>query len=176
MQQLGVAAPLENHDADTGLLSARGFERAVDAELSRAARHEIPIALVLMEVPGDDRASDRVIAAAVADTLARAVRAEDRVGRLDRLRFAVLATETENGDALAERLSSHVTKGLRAIIGDGTPPAIAAVDCQFDEMSRQDLLAEAEKRLAVAILAADDVAFPPARAQGGVVQQFPRAS
>jgi GGDEF domain-containing protein len=170
-----VTAPQENYDPETGLLSMRGFEQAVQAELSRAARHEVPLSLVYLEVTCDGRTSDRWVAAAVAEALVGAVRAEDRLARLAKRRFAVIATETEAGGVLAQRLSDHVSNHLRALGAEAPAVAVASVDCQYDEMSMEELLAEGEKKLAVAILAADDIAFPPAP-NGGVAAGYRRAS
>jgi hypothetical protein len=37
---------------------------------------------------------------------------------------------------------------------------VGAIDCQFDELTRQELLREAERSLAAAILSGAGVAFP----------------
>ena len=39
---------------------------------------------------------------------------------------------------------------------------VASVDCQFDEMSRAELLEQAERQLAVAILQGQGIPYPPA--------------
>jgi hypothetical protein len=65
----------QDRDPETGLLSNAGLERALDAELSRAARHELPLSLVLLEITarsGQDlgEARTREIARAAAAALA----------------------------------------------------------------------------------------------------------
>jgi hypothetical protein len=52
--------------------------------------------------------------------------------------------------------------------------AIASVECQYDEMSGPDLIAEAERELAVAILEQQDIPFPPPGATRAVDDR-PRA-
>jgi GGDEF domain-containing protein len=155
----------ESYDAETGLLSPSGLEQAVESELARASRHEIPVSLVYMEVSAAagvvaDPAAVRRLAARVAEALLGAVRAEDRVARLATLRFAVLAAETGDSRALAGRLEQHVDRHLGALSGD-TTLAVAAVDCQFDEMSREQLMVETERQLAATILRERDITFPP---------------
>jgi GGDEF domain-containing protein len=103
------------------------------------------------------------LATKVAEALLGCVRAEDRIARIDELRFAVLATEAGESDTLAARLSNHVRKHLRTLGAEGKRLAVvvASVDCQYDEMSKQELLLETEKDLAVAILESEDIPFPP---------------
>jgi GGDEF domain-containing protein len=135
----------------TGLLSAVGMERALDAELSRSARHEIPLSLVYLELslPRHDAQSgvDRHLLSRVAEALLGSVRAEDRVARVGELRFAVLAAEGEDGETLARRLREHVRRSLRGGAAGQASIAVAAVDCQFDEMTHEQLIAAVEREL-----------------------------
>jgi GGDEF domain-containing protein len=160
-----MTAPEENYDPETGLLSAAGMDQALDAELSRAARHEIGLSLVYLEVSpvqrGEEAAAGRRLLARVAEALLGSVRAEDRVARVGELRFAVLATEAGDGEMLAKRLGEHVRKHLTAGNGTGATVAVAAVDCHFDEMTRQQLVGEAEQELAAAILGENGIQIPP---------------
>jgi GGDEF domain-containing protein len=153
-----LTGPQENYDPETGLLSAVGMDHAIDAELSRAARHEIPLALVYLEVSSPRRnegaSADRHLLARVAEALLGSVRAEDRVGRIGEFRFAVLATEGGNGEKLARRLGEHVRRHLGKSNGGETAIIVAAVDCQFDEMTHEQLVAQVEQELAAALLAA----------------------
>jgi GGDEF domain-containing protein len=148
-----LMAPEENYDAETGLLSPRGLESAIDTELSRAARHELPIALIYIDVLGAQSANApniRRIAAAAAEALLGVVRAEDRVARIGELRFAVLATEAGDGRSLANRLGEHVGRHISRIGDDATGLLVTAgaADCQYDEMTRAELVREAERQVA----------------------------
>jgi GGDEF domain-containing protein len=160
-----LTGPEENHDPETGLLSAAGMEHALDCELSRAARHEFPVSLVYLEVLSVDRDEDAPadchLLAGVVEALLASVRAEDRVARMRVLRFAVLATEGGNSETLARRLRDNVRRRLNA--HDGREPAVvvAAVDCQFDEMTREQLVDQVEQGLAAAILGASGIPIPP---------------
>jgi GGDEF domain-containing protein len=155
-----LTGPEEKHDPETGLLSGAGMEHALDRELSRAARHEFPVSLVYLEIL-EDAPADGHLLAGVAEALLASVRAEDRVARMSELRFAVLATEGANSETLARRLRDNVSRRLNA--HDGRKPAVvvAAVDCQFDEMTREQLTGQAEQALAAAILGETGIAIPP---------------
>lgn len=160
-----LTGPQEYYDPETGLLSAVGMDHALDAELSRAARHEFPISLVYLELSpahrDEDGNPDRYVLARVAEALLGSVRAEDRLARIGELRFAVLATEGGSGETLALRLGKHVRKHLRGSTGDETAITVAAVDCQFDEMTREQLVGQVEQQLAAAILGESGIPIPP---------------
>jgi GGDEF domain-containing protein len=146
-----VTAPHENYDATTGLLSTVGLERALDAELARAGRHEIPLSLVYLEVSlaqhDAQRSVDPKVVSRVAEAILASVRAEDRVARIGELRFAVLAVEGDDGETLVRRLREHVRRRLRGGAGQQAAIAVAALDCQFDEMTRTQLMAQVEREL-----------------------------
>jgi diguanylate cyclase (GGDEF)-like protein len=156
----------ENGDPDTGFLDAAELEEILDGELSRAARHELPVALVMIEVSADRArlADDEVshIARQVAATIEDRIRGEDHAARLGPLRFAVLAVETADSETIATDLAAHVRHALIHSSREGNPltVSVGAIDCQYDELSRQELLREAERSLAAAILAGAGVAFP----------------
>jgi GGDEF domain-containing protein len=149
----------EHGDPETGFLDAAGLEEVLDAELSRAARHELPIALVMLEVSaGRSRMSGVELsrtAQAVANAIEGRIRGEDHAARLGPLRFAVLAVETPDSETVATDLAAHVRHALGVTLENGSALSVAtgAIDCQFDELSRQELLREAENSLAAAILA-----------------------
>jgi diguanylate cyclase (GGDEF)-like protein len=83
-----------------GVLEGPGFEKLLDREVSRAARHSRPLSVVLLEVtptgtPGTGpQAADERVVGAVAGALLDRIRTEDHAGHLGGLRFAVLAPET----------------------------------------------------------------------------------
>jgi diguanylate cyclase (GGDEF)-like protein len=155
----------DNGDAEASFLDASGLEKVLDAELSRAARHELPISLVMLEVSaGRASLSDSEVsgvARVVAATIEERIRKEDHAARLGPLRFAVIAVETGNSDTIATDLAAHVRHAVSRSSSDvPLTVSVGAVDCQFDELPRQELLREAERSLAAAILSGAGVAFP----------------
>jgi diguanylate cyclase (GGDEF)-like protein len=168
-------SPYVERDPETGLLTEAALERVLDGELSRAARHELPISVVLLEISGHlqhngERESASTVARKVADVIESRIRKEDRAARLDRLKFAVIAVETADSAAIANDLAEHVRKSLLSngnASSDDLTVAVGAVDCQFDELSRENLLEAAERALAKAMLEGHRVSLPspPAFAQ-----------
>jgi hypothetical protein len=78
----------------------------------------------------------------------------------------VLAVETGDSETIAADLAAHVRHTVTRSPGYGVDltVAVGAIDCQFDELTRQELLREAERSLAAAILSSAGLAFPPADA------------
>jgi diguanylate cyclase (GGDEF)-like protein len=156
----------EDGDPETGFLDAAGLDEILEGELSRAARHELPVALVMLEVSTNrERLSgDEVslIAKEVSATIEGRIRGEDHAARLGPLRFAVLAVETGDSATIASDLAAHVRHTLTRSPGHGKnlTVSVGAIDCQFDELTRQELLREVERSLAAAILSGAGVAFP----------------
>jgi GGDEF domain-containing protein len=151
-----LSAPHQSYDLEVGLLDADGLAGTLEAELARAARHELPLTLVLLEVSGTGLHEggdlrERVVHA-VAEVLRERTRAEDWAARLGPLRFAVVAVETAESEAVAENLTDHVRKTLARLgpEGHGLFVAAGAVDCQYDELSGEELLREASRALSAA--------------------------
>lgn len=156
-----VTVPHDRTSDEVALLDAQGLANTLDSELARAARHELPLTLCLLEVcglpiGGNTTLTARVQRAAKA-ALRERIRKEDRAAQLAPLKFAVVAVETAEGEAFADSLAEHVTKWLTRIGTEASRlfVATAAVDCQYDELSREELIEEAEK----ALLAASHTAF-----------------
>jgi phosphotransacetylase len=149
-----LTASPESHDPAGVFLDADGFNTTLEAELARAARHELSLALVLLEVSGPGLSGDFRfrVESAVVKGLRERVRAEDRAARLAPLKFAILAVETDETDALVAGLTEHVKRSLAQLGPEtgGLFVAAAAVDCQYDEVTRQELLQEADRALAAA--------------------------
>ena len=148
-----MTASHENHEV--AFLDADGLDATLEAELARAARHELPLAVVLLEVsgPGLSGADFRArVEAAIVAGLHKRVRAEDRAARLGPLKFAVIGVETDESEALAAGLADHVKRSLTRLGPEGGQLLVAtgAVDCQFDEVTRAELLEEADRALAAA--------------------------
>jgi GGDEF domain-containing protein len=179
---MGAPAP-ENHDSETGLLTAQGLDRVLDSELSRAARHEQPLSLVFLEISARTRAhvSEQhvgPIARAAAAAVRERIRNEDSAARVGQLRFAVLAVETGESGTLAAGLTEHVRAALRDLGVEGNSLSVRAggVDLQYDELSRQELLREAERALSAAGMTGGDVAFPSPRRSSAASINGPKAA
>lgn len=156
-------------DSQTGLLSVRGLDQALDAELSRAARHAQPLALLYFEVYGSELASagkekSRRVSTTLARTLLGRIRTEDRAARLDRFKYAVLAPETgESGAAsIADDVTDQIRKRMLTLGYHQESFSVASgwADCQYDEVPKGELMRNAEAALAAAILGNEGISFP----------------
>lgn len=147
---------------DGGLLDAGGFDKMLDRELSRAARHERPLSVVLLEVSGahdsnsrPDANDPRVVASAARSLLER-VRVEDSACHLGGLRFGVVAPETPAAGAASftETASEVIRSGIESL---GYSPAsfdVAAGWANYPHHadSRDGLVSAAEHNLEAAAL------------------------
>jgi diguanylate cyclase (GGDEF)-like protein len=117
-----LAVPLLREEASkdpkTGLLNARGLERAAEQELQRALRFGRPVSLILCDVDGlrainnahGHLAGDAALAA-VADTLCTELRDYDLCGRFGGDEFVVVLPETgpEEAAEVAQRLDAAIS-------------------------------------------------------------------
>jgi len=144
-------------DALTDVLSRRALMDRIDHAVARCATE--PVALFFVDIDGfkgvndalGHRAGD-VVLAAVATALARAVRAEDMVGRFGGDEFIVLARLADRAAAAA--LAAHLLDAVRrapcgthigASIGYALAPADA--DTSFELVRQADDAMYAAKRL-----------------------------
>jgi GGDEF domain-containing protein len=159
----------EIYDLETGALSANGLAQTLDVELARSVRHARPLSVIELAVAGpafeqtDDETSRRV-ATAIARTLVGRIRGEDRAARLGRLKFAVVALETDESGAavLAGGLAKKVRSRLLSLgyEGDTFTVAVGWADYHLTNGSKQALLAQADSSLASAIPVSDGIALP----------------
>jgi diguanylate cyclase (GGDEF)-like protein len=142
-------------DQLTGTDGPRFWDRILTNELSRARRYSRPVTIVLVELSGLDRfaglwgveVAGRIFVA-TARTLAVEVRSSDHIARVDRTRFAILLTETDEIAAInfVERARAACEASLdtaagSARIGFGWASPSASIDLP-------DALDIAERRLA----------------------------
>jgi hypothetical protein len=144
---------------DGGLLEAGGFEKMLDRELSRAARHNRPLAVVELEVVGPAAsAAAKRIEPAVAGAVLERLRAEDTAGHLGGLRFAVLAPEADAAGAerVAGNVADVVRSRLEALATDPGEFEIAVGWSAYpgDADSRPGLLSQAQNNLEAAVVRA----------------------
>jgi diguanylate cyclase (GGDEF)-like protein len=114
ISQLQVTA---STDSLTGLLNRRAFESAFDREVERAARAELPVALVLFDIDWFKQVNDRLGHAAgdralrrFATLLEREGRSADVLARIGGEEFAVVlfGVEEDGARAFAERVLNVV--------------------------------------------------------------------
>jgi diguanylate cyclase (GGDEF)-like protein len=104
-------------DTKTGLLNSSTWEREAEAEVTRAVRMNIPLAVALVDIDHfkvvndtyGHLAGDKALRA-VTDALQSQLRGYDLAGRFGGEEFAILLAQARELDALnvAERLRSHV--------------------------------------------------------------------
>jgi diguanylate cyclase (GGDEF)-like protein/putative nucleotidyltransferase with HDIG domain len=133
-------------DPLTRLANHRAFHERLREELSRALRHERPLALALLDVDHFKSINDSLghergdaVLAAVAATLSDVARAEDVLARLGGDEFALLMPDTTEEQALAavERARSAIA----AIeLGDGLRVTVSAGICGLEHACDPDTL------------------------------------
>jgi diguanylate cyclase (GGDEF)-like protein len=147
-------------DPSTGLESPTAWRRAVDDEVVRLARYHRPATVMLIELDGFERLTERLgepagarLVLATARTLHAQARAADRCARFGRARFAILMPETDEIEAInfGERVRSECDRWLEAgevamrlALGwatldpdQGSGPAILAAEHRLDAERRQ---------------------------------------
>ena len=150
-------------DTKTGLLNASTWEREATAEIARAVRTGVPLALALVDIDHFKSVNDThghlvgdKALRAVTDALRSQLRAYDLAGRFGGEEFAILLPHAREADALnvAERLRVHIA-GLSIPIRDNDESGpyvkvtisvgVAALDGASRELN--DMLAAADAAL-----------------------------
>jgi diguanylate cyclase (GGDEF)-like protein len=150
-------------DPKTGLLNASTWEREATAEIARAVRTGIPLALALVDIDHFKSVNDThghlvgdKALRAVTDALRSQLRAYDLAGRFGGEEFAILLPHAREADAhtVAERLRLHIA-GLSIPIRDNSESGpyvkvtisvgVAALDSASRELN--DMLAAADAAL-----------------------------
>jgi GGDEF domain-containing protein len=139
---------------DGGILDGRGFDTMVDRELSRAARHRRPLAIVEVEVLGTPATEKSRIERAVTSAVLDRLRSGDSAGHVGGLRFAVVAPEADaQGVAsVAGNFAEVVREKIESLGFEPTEFQIAAGWAQYpnDGDSRPGLLSQAQNNLEAA--------------------------
>ncbi len=157
-------------DARTGLLNAAAWQDDAAAEISRAVRARLPLAMVLLDIDHFKAVNDTYghlagdqVLRAVAGIITSQLRGYDIAGRYGGEEFAVVLPHTQPGQArrIAERLRVAVAAAhLPAGAGDG-PPARVRITVSAGVAS----LADCGPGLH-ALIAAADAALYDAKAAG----------
>jgi diguanylate cyclase (GGDEF)-like protein len=147
-------------DTKTGLLNASTWEREAVAEIARAVRTGIPLALALVDIDHFKAVNDTYghlvgdkALRAVTDALQSQLRSYDLAGRFGGEEFVVLLPHAREVDtpAVAERLRAHIA-AMSIPVDDGRPDGpcvrltisvgVASLDGESRELT--DLLAAAD--------------------------------
>jgi diguanylate cyclase (GGDEF)-like protein len=150
-------------DTKTGLLNASTWEREATAEMARAVRTGIPLALALVDIDHFKSVNDThghlvgdKALRAVTDALRSQLRAYDLAGRFGGEEFAILLPHAREADAhtVAERLRVHIASlSIPIRDNDESGPyvkvtisvGVAALDSASRELN--DMLAAADAAL-----------------------------
>ena len=140
-------------DAKTGLLTAAAFSQRTAHELSRAARDQTTIAVLMIDVDNFKRVNDRyghlvgdAVLGDIARNLAAALRAYDVLARFGGDEFVALLPNTTPPDALAvarrlgtSGLTDRLEDEITISIGIATSPGSSSTTTQLLEAADQAL-------------------------------------
>jgi diguanylate cyclase (GGDEF)-like protein len=166
-----VAAVLENarlfesatYEGLTGLLRREAILERLDAELERALRYGRPLAVAIADLDHFKRVNDQLGHLAgdallrwIAQVLAGALRATDRVGRYGGEEFLLVLPETtlEGAFGVAEKIRLRI-QGMNVAREDGSPSdltasvsiGLAVLEEGGSRVTGRDLIAVADRRL-----------------------------
>lgn len=160
-------AQLARIDPLTGLVNRRGFEERLRQEMGRAARHQGPLSLLIVDVDGLKRVNDEygheagdAALQSVAVAIRSGIREIDLGARLGGDEFGVLAPQTDEKSAvvLAERLRALLAKSINLLPARTTTVSIGIASLT----PRAD-----EKPLPVSLIRIADRALYQAKRAGG---------
>lgn len=151
-------------DAKTGMLNAVAWEQLAKRELSRAAREDYPVALLIIDVDRFKLVNDRyghlvgdTVLRAIGRSLGASMREYDTVGRFGGEEFVAVLPEADEAAALivAERVRSHVNElrvsdlveGLEPVEDDLLAVSIGVACVPADGRELPELLHAADRAL-----------------------------
>lgn len=148
-------------DALSGLFNRRYFHVRLEEELQRSRRHEIPLALLMMDIDDFKAVNDQhghlagdTVIKATADIVRRAVRVFDVCTRFGGEEFAVImpASSQDSALAVAERIRARVAAYRPAERPDGDIRISVSIGLALSEpgMTASDLISRADEALYVA--------------------------
>ncbi len=157
-------------DAKTGLLNAAAWEREATAEVARAVRTGLPLAVALLDLDRFKKINDTYghllgdeVLRQIAGTMTGVLRDYDLAGRFGGEEFVMLLPQTRAVDAfrIAERVRAHISQ-LPIYAGGGgnserVPVTVSIGVAALDAGSRREL---------TELLAAADAALYRAKASG----------
>lgn len=148
-----------DRDYLTGLANRRRFRKALEQEVERWRRYDIPCALLLLDIDNMKRvndtyghpAGDRAIRA-VAEVLAEFSRDNDTAARLGGEEFALLLAGVGSDKALAaaERVRVAVAERHVEEVGGGVTVSIGAASCPDYARTERELFGTSDAALYLA--------------------------
>ena len=142
-------------DALTGLPNRRMLTAVADYEIARHRRARTRFVAVMLDLDGFKLVNDRYghaagddMLRAVADALTGALRSQDTVARLGGDEFCVIAPETDNPRALAEKINEAVGEAVRGY--DSLHTSLGVAVFPDDGKDIDSLLEVADQRLLAA--------------------------
>ena len=142
-------------DAPTDLLNKRAFHDVLDGEFERARRHDLPLALAVVEIDGlaafDERGAKSEVLERVGELARSLSRDTDGAARIapERLAFVLPHTDREGGLAVSERLLNALV-ALFEREGLDLPVSIGLATFPTDAGSAEALLHAASQAVAAA--------------------------
>jgi diguanylate cyclase (GGDEF)-like protein len=153
---VGTLADAASRDALTGVLNRAGFQGHADAEMARARRYELPLAVVLVDLDHfkavndtfGHRGGDRALAA-FADLCGAHTRPDDRIARVGGEEFVLLLPYTDKAGAvaIAERLRQAMHAHLATPDGKPITASFGVAAHPHDGSDVEMLLANADRAL-----------------------------
>jgi diguanylate cyclase (GGDEF)-like protein len=145
-----------DRDYLTGLANRRRFRKALEQEVERWRRYNVPCALLLLDIDHMKRvndtyghpAGDRVIRS-VAEVLAELSRDNDTAARLGGEEFALLLAGVGSDKALAaaERVRQTVAARRLEEVGGGVTVSIGAASCPDNARTERELFGTSDAAL-----------------------------
>lgn len=139
----------------TGLANRRRFERQLEREVARTARHERPFSLVLLDLDDFKQVNDThgheagdVAIQSLARVLQQGTRGIDLAARVGGEEFAVILTETNLAGAaeVAERLRLTLKATEIPVIGH-IAASFGVAECPSQGLTARELVASADAAL-----------------------------
>jgi two-component system cell cycle response regulator len=155
---MSEARRLAATDALTGLMNRRAFIEAMDRERSRAARHTLPLSILMLDVDHFKKVNDSyghdggdAVLRGIATVLARIARKSDFVARWGGEEFIVALVQTADtgGRIAAERVRRGIAE-TEFILPTGTAihaTASVGLASAGASMSLEELISRADKAL-----------------------------
>jgi diguanylate cyclase (GGDEF)-like protein len=145
-----------DRDYLTGLANRRRFRKALEQEVERWRRYNVPCALLLLDIDHMKRvndtyghpAGDRVIRS-VADVLAELSRDNDTAARLGGEEFALLLAGAGSDKALAaaERVRLNVAARRVEEVGGGVTVSVGVASCPDNARTERELFGTSDAAL-----------------------------
>jgi diguanylate cyclase (GGDEF)-like protein len=169
---VATLADAASHDALTGVLNRTGFQRHADAEMTRACRYDLPLAIVIADLDHFKAVNDTFghgsgdgALAAFADLCRAQMRPHDRIARVGGEEFVLLLPHTDRSGAVAaaERLRHAMHTHLASPDGKPITASFGVAAHPHDGSDVEMLLGNADRALYAAKSLGRDrtVAFGP---------------